>query len=414
MSQNDSSAPTTTGTPRRCSRRLSGIRPDLTLEEAQLQVNPSPRRSRKRRDSDTSSVISVQDQLDDTQQSKKIKLDHQVIPEEKEEESEVGTQAEVTAVKEKSSPVKENSSKSLIVPVETDQESASSVQKEQEKSSKTTLDPVKAEQDSSSPVKGQNQESVQKEEEPTKTRAVVASDKENTSPVKDNSSNSVKEPGKTDKKDASSIQKKKVKSSETMTKPIVKGNVQIRGRAPPKGKCKSGRFWKSDRNRFKSVIKVKGTQIKYEQRVKAKLELKKVKEYEQMLKDKAKEEKEALRQRQIQNKKRKEENERKSEIVQVVSYEFYLAIKNLVLGKVYPNLPKKFEDKKYLSRALITSHHFFPDQKPGKNQADEKETIETNCQARYFGEINKGLFSKLSSAKVPCGDFTTGRQIRKL
>ena len=95
--------------------------------------------------------------------------------------------------------------------------------------------------------------------------------------------------------------------------------VQIKGAAPPKGKCRSGRFWKSDRNRFKSVIKVKGTQVKYEQRLKAKLEMKKVKEFETMLKDKAKEEKEALRQRQIDNKKRREENERKSEIVQVVS-----------------------------------------------------------------------------------------------
>ena len=87
---------------------------------------------------------------------------------------------------------------------------------------------------------------------------------------------------------------------------------------PVKGRCKSGRFWKSERDRFRSVIKTKGLKSNLKQRMKHKEDMRRVKAYEQSLKDRVKKEKEELRARQEQNKKNREENLRKSEVVQQV------------------------------------------------------------------------------------------------
>ena len=88
---------------------------------------------------------------------------------------------------------------------------------------------------------------------------------------------------------------------------------------PPavKGKKKPNCF-KSERDRFKSVIKSKGLKTSFKQRMKVKEDQQRVKAYEQSLRDRVKKEKEELRARQEQNKKNREENQRKSEVVQQV------------------------------------------------------------------------------------------------
>eukprot|EP00094_Tigriopus_californicus_P002955 TCALIF_02847-PA protein Name:"Protein of unknown function" AED:0.08 eAED:0.16 QI:0/0/0.5/1/1/1/2/163/256 len=69
----------------------------------------------------------------------------------------------------------------------------------------------------------------------------------------------------------------------------------------PKGKCKSGRFWKSDRDRFRSVIQSKGLKTTFEARAHRKEELQRVKAFEQSLKDE-------LRQKKLEHQQRREHN----------------------------------------------------------------------------------------------------------
>merc|ERR1711997_336543 len=61
-----------------------------------------------------------------------------------------------------------------------------------------------------------------------------------------------------------------------------------------KGGRKSGRFWKSERDRFRSIIKTKGLKQSFKLEMRRKEDLKRVKAYEQSLKDSAKKEKEDL------------------------------------------------------------------------------------------------------------------------
>ena len=89
--------------------------------------------------------------------------------------------------------------------------------------------------------------------------------------------------------------------------------VRVKGRV-----CKSGRFWKSERDRFRSVIKSKGLKQNFKLEMKRKEDLKRVKAYEQSLKDSAKKEKEDLRARKEENKKKREENQRKAEVYQEI------------------------------------------------------------------------------------------------
>lgn len=88
----------------------------------------------------------------------------------------------------------------------------------------------------------------------------------------------------------------------------------------PKGKCKSGRFWKSDRDRFRSVIQSnKGLKTTFEARAQRKEEIQRVKAYEQSLKEELRLKKVEHQQRRAENLKRKEENQKKSEVYQIVS-----------------------------------------------------------------------------------------------
>ena len=97
--------------------------------------------------------------------------------------------------------------------------------------------------------------------------------------------------------------------------------VSVKGRV-----CKSGRFWKSERDRFRSVIKSKGLKQNFKLEMKRKEDLKRVKAYEQSLKDSAKKEKEDLRARQEENKKKRDENQRKAEVYQEVFMNFKLSL----------------------------------------------------------------------------------------
>ena len=81
---------------------------------------------------------------------------------------------------------------------------------------------------------------------------------------------------------------------------------------------KSGRFWKSERDRFRSVIKTKGLKQSLKQKTRLKEEKTKAKLYEQSLKLRTQKEKEELRARQEENKKKREANQKKSEVVQEV------------------------------------------------------------------------------------------------
>merc|ERR1712176_8617 len=106
-----------------------------------------------------------------------------------------------------------------------------------------------------------------------------------------------------------------LKSFSTICR-ILRTSAEINEQRMP-GK-KSGRFWKSDRDRFRSVIKTNGLKQSLKQKTRLKEEKAKAKLYEQLLKDATKREREELRERQEENKKRREANQKKSEIVQEV------------------------------------------------------------------------------------------------
>ena len=86
------------------------------------------------------------------------------------------------------------------------------------------------------------------------------------------------------------------------------------------GRRKSGRFWKGERDRFRSVIKTKGLkqQACAQKRIAQKEQLLKAKHLEVQLKEEIKQKRQEHKLRQEENKKRKMENEKKSEIVQVI------------------------------------------------------------------------------------------------
>jgi len=85
------------------------------------------------------------------------------------------------------------------------------------------------------------------------------------------------------------------------------------------GRIKSGRFWKSERDRFRSTIKSKGLkQVSSQKRIAQKQQILRVREYEKSLKEDVKRLREEKKQRTEENKKRRVENEKKNEIVQVI------------------------------------------------------------------------------------------------
>lgn len=86
-----------------------------------------------------------------------------------------------------------------------------------------------------------------------------------------------------------------------------------------KGKPKSGRFWKSEKKRFSSIIKTKGIKKPFQKNQELRQKMKHIKELSNSIKAAKEEENEKRKQRRRENLKRQEENQRKSEVVQVIT-----------------------------------------------------------------------------------------------
>ncbi|CAG9104493.1 unnamed protein product [Plutella xylostella] len=85
------------------------------------------------------------------------------------------------------------------------------------------------------------------------------------------------------------------------------------------GKPKSGRFWKSKRERFSSVVKTKGIKPDFQAKTALRLELKRTKDLSKQALEQINQKKLAQKERRRENIKKTEENKRKSEVVQVIT-----------------------------------------------------------------------------------------------
>jgi len=86
----------------------------------------------------------------------------------------------------------------------------------------------------------------------------------------------------------------------------------------PRQKPKSGRFWKTERDQFRSIRKDRGNRKTFEERLKMKEEKEKNRDMTRQIKEEKAAKIEALKKRQEENKKRREKNELKSEVFQVI------------------------------------------------------------------------------------------------
>uniref|UniRef100_A0A1B6GSF0 Coiled-coil domain-containing protein 86 n=1 Tax=Cuerna arida TaxID=1464854 RepID=A0A1B6GSF0_9HEMI len=107
----------------------------------------------------------------------------------------------------------------------------------------------------------------------------------------------------------------------------------------PKGRCKSGRFWKTEKTRAKTVVKTKGLQSTLEKRRKMQEEIRLAKQLTRDTLNERKKQKEEHRQRRILNLKKKEENRKKSEIVQVIKNPSKVKKKHLRMIEKRDTLP---------------------------------------------------------------------------
>merc|ERR1712037_493545 len=112
-----------------------------------------------------------------------------------------------------------------------------------------------------------------------------------------------------------------LEETKTLEKPnsaVSKKIERIASTSVPKGRCKSGRFWKSERDRFRSTIKSRGLKQSLQQRIRAKEEKEKGRLLLQRLKDDQKRAIEEKKARREENAKRREENAKKAEVVQLI------------------------------------------------------------------------------------------------
>ncbi|XP_023944038.2 coiled-coil domain-containing protein 86 [Bicyclus anynana] len=86
-----------------------------------------------------------------------------------------------------------------------------------------------------------------------------------------------------------------------------------------RGKPKSGRFWKSQKERFSSIVKTKGIRPDFQRKTALRIELKRTKELSKQIQEQIKEKEQNRKERRRENLKRTEENKKKSEIVQVIT-----------------------------------------------------------------------------------------------
>ncbi|XP_013198195.2 coiled-coil domain-containing protein 86 [Amyelois transitella] len=86
-----------------------------------------------------------------------------------------------------------------------------------------------------------------------------------------------------------------------------------------RGKPKSGRFWKSQKEKFSTINKTKGLKQDFQKKTALRLELQRTKELAKQAMEQLKQKEAERKERRRQNLARSEENKRKAEIVQVIT-----------------------------------------------------------------------------------------------
>ncbi|XP_022112504.2 coiled-coil domain-containing protein 86 [Pieris rapae] len=86
-----------------------------------------------------------------------------------------------------------------------------------------------------------------------------------------------------------------------------------------RGIPKSGRFWKSKKERFNTIVKTKGIRLNFEKKTALRIELQKTKELSRQIIAEVNEKEQAKKERRRENIRRTLENKKKSEVVQVIS-----------------------------------------------------------------------------------------------
>ncbi|XP_026755048.1 coiled-coil domain-containing protein 86 [Galleria mellonella] len=98
-----------------------------------------------------------------------------------------------------------------------------------------------------------------------------------------------------------------------------KNNTNNDRNKPIPGKPKSGRFWKSKKDKFSSISKTKGLKQDFQKKTALRLELKRTKELSKQVLEQLKQREIDRKERRRENIKRSEENKRKAEVVQVIT-----------------------------------------------------------------------------------------------
>jgi len=338
------------GLGRRRSQRLSGVKPDLSLDEAK-KVFDSPRgTTRSRRSSGASDSGSVTTSATTAAASilsvKKRLLEVETIAEEGEEVKVI------------------------------DEEVAERLNKRETKTLQVTSKSANVPN-----VESNGKEVKEINSEPTQASSTRLKEKPN------------KEVGENeDKEDLSQTGETKEISQEISS--LIKAPVLKNHRIPstssniPKGKCKSGRFWKSERDRFRSVIKSnKGLIQKHEQRQKVKEEKRRAKELQESIREEKKRKLEDLKQRREENKKRREANALKSEVVQTVS---------LVII-----------DPSQIFQFCYKFVHMVSDQESCQDQENEEETAPDVGQERH--DCGSEIVIMYASMSIHNGMLTVNR-----
>ncbi|XP_026333187.1 coiled-coil domain-containing protein 86 [Hyposmocoma kahamanoa] len=102
---------------------------------------------------------------------------------------------------------------------------------------------------------------------------------------------------------------------------VISGSKQklLKKKDPIMGKPKSGRFWKSKRERFSSINKTKGLRQDFVKKTALRIDLQRTKELSKQVQEELKQKELNRKERRRENIKRAEENKRKAEIVQVIT-----------------------------------------------------------------------------------------------
>ncbi|CAG4933379.1 unnamed protein product [Colias eurytheme] len=104
------------------------------------------------------------------------------------------------------------------------------------------------------------------------------------------------------------------------SKPQTKGNLKKKSEPSEiRSIPKSGRFWKTKKERFNTIVKTKGIRLDFQKKTALRLELQRTKELSRQITQQIQEKEEARKQRRRENIKRAEENKKKSEVVQVIT-----------------------------------------------------------------------------------------------